>query len=88
MKYTFENSEKCDRCGDTTSEKCELIFGGIKNTLCLRCKDIRLLEIDEGRVSEFSYEVHFASIKCDNCGIISKCKLGKDVNMCIDCFFK
>jgi hypothetical protein len=33
MKYTFENSEKCDRCGDTTSEKCGLTFGRRKYIL-------------------------------------------------------
>lgn len=42
MKYTFENSEKCDRCGDTTSEKCGLKFGGQENTYCLKCKDLSL----------------------------------------------
>jgi hypothetical protein len=42
MKYTFENSEKCDRCGYISSEKCGLTFGGVENVYCFLCKDFKV----------------------------------------------
>lgn len=47
MKYKFENTDKCDNCGDITSEKCGLNFCGIDNVYCVNCKNYKLKAIND-----------------------------------------
>lgn len=46
MKYIFENTEKCDNCGDAVHEKCQFVFAGKESIYCLPCRDFKLNEIN------------------------------------------